>query len=110
MSKHTPGPWELHGILIAKFGEHHAMICQLSEPRASTELRHEELRIGSPHHAEAYANARLIATAPELLAACKDTFDVLTEPGVMDVDEWKAWKRRAEDTARTAIAKAEGKS
>lgn len=29
----------------------------------------------------------------ELLEACEDAQCLLTEPGIMDVDEWKAWQR-----------------
>lgn len=59
-------------------------------------------------HAEAKANehARLIAAAPELLIALQDALGVLSEPGIMDVDEWKAWQRKTIQSARTAIAKA----
>ena len=53
---------------------------------------------------------QVFAAAPELLAACKLADDVLTEPGIMDVDEWKALSKRAVRFLKQAIAKAEGQS
>ena len=54
------------------------------------------------------ANARLIAAAPDLLEACKWAEGVLTEPGMMDVDEWKDWQKRTVIKLHEAIKKAEG--
>lgn len=51
--------------------------------------------------AERFGNAH-----DDLLAACEDLLGVLSEPGIMDVDQWNAWKRVAEEAARAAIAKA----
>jgi len=55
-----------------------------------------------------HPNARLIAAAPDLLAACEAAEGVLTEPGVMDVDEWKAWQKRTVVNLRATIARAKG--
>lgn len=38
-----------------------------------------------------------------LREACDELLQVLTEPGVMDVDIWKAWKKNAENRARVAL-------
>ena len=48
------------------------------------------------------ANARLIAAAPELLAACKALVDLLNDD--LDSDQCAAW-----DACVAAIAKAEGR-
>ncbi len=72
-TKHTPGPWRTAtGFVRAKTG----VICQLSHP-------HSLLRFVS--YDEEIANARLIAAAPDLLAACKMAKEYLVpdliEPG-----------------------------
>ena len=54
------------------------------------------------------ATGRLLAATPDLLAACREAEGVLTEPGIMDVDEWKAWCKRTVCDIRAAIAKAKG--
>ena len=68
--------------------------------------------IGSPYDiqdkVEQERRRTLMAAAPKLLAACQELLTVLSEPGVMDVDEWKAWKRHAEENARAAILEATG--
>lgn len=46
----------------------------------------------------------------DLLAACEAAEGVLTEPGIMDVDEWKAWQKRTIVELRAAIARARGES
>jgi hypothetical protein len=88
MAKHTPGPW-----LMKRIDKNHACIYDadgmcvvfnaIAEPHSPTE-----------------ANARLIAAAPELLAACllwlADEY-ADNEPGYRD---------RARAAGRAAIAKA----
>lgn len=54
---HTPGPWECEHM--------HTAICKESQTLAR--VYHGEGRA----HAENVANAKLIAAAPELLAACQ---------------------------------------
>jgi hypothetical protein len=61
-AKHTPGPWAVHpskARVDAFVGGAPLPVCELLWP---TDQRSE---------AETEANARLIAAAPELLAACK---------------------------------------
>ena len=38
-----------------------------------------------------------------LESVTKAMLSVLTEPGVMDVDEWKAWKREVEAKAKEVL-------
>ena len=61
---------------------------------------------GRDSDTEARLAARAMNVLPDLLAACEDMLAVLTEPGIMDVDEWKAGKKLAEAKAVAAIAKA----
>jgi len=51
------------------------------------------------------AEVRRLRNAHEpILAALEEAYGVITEPGMMDVDEWKAWQHRT----GTAIALAKG--
>jgi hypothetical protein len=69
---HTPGPWTQAGAQIAAFGEAAANICTVSSPRSSAWVGAAPVEVGDPDFDEAYANARLIAAAPALLAALKE--------------------------------------
>jgi len=69
MTSHTPGPWrngkDGHNILSAQPGE---------RPKMLASVYHDLGGVGgltSKEHAEAHANARLMAAAPDLLAACR---------------------------------------
>lgn len=95
MSKHTPGPWIVRAI-DGSIGSIDAadgiqMVAQ------AMEIGHQDRTTGSP---ERIANARLIAAAPELLAALKAMFN-----------EHGEFEYSVADLifARDAIAKAEGK-
>ena len=96
MSAHTPGPWELdHGedgdnFTIRADGE---FVTRLTKSRYTDDRRDPE----------AYANAALIAAAPDLLAALR----ALMEPSVMDNKDARIHARIA---AMRAIARAEGRS
>lgn len=97
MSKHTPAPW-----LIAP--EDKTFVYALGP--GETNRFHAHLQAAGPERVsreELVANARLIATAPELLAALEDAEAILAQLYNQDyaVDvELKA--------ARAAIAKATG--
>jgi len=98
MNKHTPGPWnpyfdETYGVLGPDKGR--VAICM--------NLKGAHGLAGRRHGDEVAANARLIAAAPDLLAALNA---MLTHMG-MDEDEWT---KPTFDQARAAIAKATGES
>jgi len=97
MTNHTPGPWEQSGVQIHS---HNGNICQLSEPRKSKYIGHDTLDIGSADWDEGMANARLIATAPELLAACEQVVKWFEQGG----------KNTGFIMCREAIAKVTGES
>ena len=67
---HTPGPWgvesEFQAIVTACNGR--LSVCEVHDHNATSETHTA---------AEAEANARLIAAAPDLLAACKEAVDQL---------------------------------
>ena len=68
-SKHTPGPWHsAHGRMIRSKDDHSVAQCTLGWGIEADECR---------------ANTRLIAAAPELLAACKRVLvaDAVHHPG-----------------------------
>lgn len=87
-TQHTPGPWTAHGTVVNQEGE------RFEYPVATT-------GISPVPTEEAFANARLIAAAPELLAACQRALTVLCE---YDFDPYTD----AGDILRAAIAKAAG--
>ena len=89
MSKHTPGPWAIYvnapsDIVIRKMSKDGYELCSIA-------------RVSS-----GYANARLIAAAPELLEA-------LQKIAGNTYDEWTNGAEAAR-IARAAIAKATGEN
>jgi len=95
MSKHTPGPWRQQGAPNS-----HRVNAVSSGPVAvaSERFMSREERI---------ANARLIAAAPDLLAALKDWQELRDSEGD-DGRDVVEWIERVERQMRAAIAKAEG--
>ncbi len=64
--KHTPGPW----------------IVGISEDFSGWPMfRLRDMENSDPNAREAQANARLIAAAPDLLAACESALALLGNPG-----------------------------
>ncbi len=98
MNKFSIAPWKLshsHSHEYVRYirdaqGEHIAHVCDLDDGVANDYLY------------EAIANARLMAAAPDLLAALRDLLD---EADLGEVDEYTAPKIEA---ARAAIARATG--
>ena len=88
MSKHTPGPWHVVGESDP----------EIHGPDGEW-ITHQVCSGAGDENNDGQANARLIAAAPDLLAACKAAL---------------VWFDAAQDTAaakqlRTAIAKAEAR-
>jgi hypothetical protein len=69
VSAHTPGPWRVEGAGVIWSPAAKATIAAASELRAERYVAFTMPRFSSPDLAEIHANARLIAAAPELLAA-----------------------------------------
>ena len=86
MSKHTPGPWVVRHV-PERYNASTYCIDWSAHQEEVAEIVHGE------------ANARLIAAAPDLLAAAK---------GLLGLAERHGWLHVAVDAARAAIAKAEG--
>ena len=99
MSKHTPEPWftELGSREVRYKGPHYTGIGDLVA----------RTFIGEGSHAQAEANARLIAAAPELAEALQAIYADL-ESGFIAQDSVAAERnrRKVEEKARAALAKA----
>ena len=97
-TKHTPGPWNVTDVIE---GNVYPMSTMRSLNVNGMVLAHINA------HYDGEANARLIAAAPELLAALR--LCVLKFSQLQDT-EMTLGMARALDEARAAIAKAEGQS
>jgi hypothetical protein len=75
-TKFTPGPWKTWGSCV--FGDT-GTVCACGEPRATSTAEYTPLEYGSKDRAEAHANAQLIASAPDLLAACQFAYQSLLD-------------------------------
>lgn len=95
MSAHTPGPW----VVSNKGG-----MLNVSAPASGGALA----SLGIPKGEERFANARLIAAAPDLLAACEAVVSLLAVEGLKSptVEVARAAVRKE---LHAAIAKAVGK-
>jgi hypothetical protein len=100
-AKHTPGPWELRGLSDHVRVEHKTGVvsrinvarCGSSKPGPSEPRSHDEV----------WANARLIAAAPELLEALKKFVDLVIADHDAQTDRYYF---EAEKLASIAIRKA----
>jgi hypothetical protein len=93
-AKHTPGPWE------------HDDSTGVGVPLATGTQWFDVLGASEVATAQDYANARLIAAAPDLLEALRgvlDHFDPYATPGCEENEQ-------AYETARDAIRKATGEA
>jgi hypothetical protein len=103
MSKHTPGPWRVTNNPDGVYHDTMSLVVtdkgEVCGPR--------QIRLQAPGDVE--ANARLIAAAPDLLAALKALLVMCHSPEPVKLDEALTWREndeRAEAMARAAIAKA----
>lgn len=103
--RHTPGPWKVAGSSIHANWESGELVSVAMTGvtrwtgRDAVEQAKEERM-----HRESYANAQLIAAAPELMAALKDAVESLKR--LPDVDG--AYRQTCINEAEKAIRKAEG--
>ena len=89
---HTPGPWQ--SMHAGNANDEHARTIRSYGGAWIADV----LRQGT--EADRAANARLIAAAPDLLAALQHVFDAAEDGGDMNDIDW--------DMLRAAIARAEG--
>lgn len=107
MIKHTPGPWEVEVVTSGK----DEVYARIKGVAFSDGIKVGVYKKKLPE--EAMANARLIAAAPKLLEACKDTARTLEailnqECDIFKLDEaTKSWSKTALSHLNQTIAKAE---
>ncbi len=94
MSKHTPGPWKIE---YSDTSTRPDLKIKGNMLVATTPPLHSDREINE----EVKANARLIAAAPDLLAAAKAALSLLTDDGYQGGNEWTV------KVLRATIAKAE---
>ena len=118
-AKHTPGPWRANGhtVYTADAVEHWLgnrdpkprEVCRCVDNEA------DDITPGfaageddnAPDFEDATANARLIAAAPDLLAALQR---ILELRAYISLEAYKAETWNAAEQARAAIAKAQGRN
>jgi hypothetical protein len=98
MSKHTPGPWAANKPTQSN-GRAEVYAGPMLVAQAFNWM------LDAEGDEQCWADARLIACAPELLEALKLALFHVANQGDIGVDQWLACERKA----RAAIAKAEGK-
>jgi len=99
MSEHTPGPWQFFELMSGDDGLGYIR----PDPEDGREIAYHG-DMGRPSH-ENRANARLIAAAPDMLAALKAHVEARRLSGRVGWgDKWDEAMR----LTRAAIAKAEG--
>ncbi len=84
MAETTPGPWTHSGRMVYAPGENGGNVCEVSEPRGSDYVEHVPVELGSKDREEAYANARLIAAAPDLLESARVLLNACYEADVRE--------------------------
>jgi hypothetical protein len=99
--KWTPGPWRCDDGACIWAPDARANIAAVSELRATTTVQFTPAEIRSADRNEIYANARLIAAAPELYEVLADFVKSYDEPGTINVNSFIP-------AMRAALAKARG--
>ena len=112
-AKHTPGPWYFGRMRITPRDKDRRCGFVVNGPeRDGLDLRICDLRVhqGVSGYGESEADARLIAAAPELLAALRGALrELVTPKGLPEVGKGRTTAQQAAlDDARAAIAKAGG--
>jgi len=110
MPKHTPGHWSIERYVVDR-----------EEREVSGWTRgdlKERVRIIADEHPPAFivadmvagsmSDAHLLAAAPDLLAALERVTELLNDPGVGDLEQWKRDCREWTAKARAAVAAARG--
>lgn len=96
MSAHTPGPWEVNYVVDGAF--------EIQAARDGDPIVIATRAPFRKRHLEFVDNARLIAAAPDLLAACVEAYEWIVRHG----DSVPASAVPLSMQLRAAIAKAEG--
>jgi len=104
---HTPGPWTIDHQRIGPPGEPVALLCDVNDSMTGTVIDwprgNDSATAMSINDAENEANARLIAAAPDLLAALQEWTSMAVNSGLEGCDEIL-------EQAEAAIDKATGRT
>jgi len=104
-AQHTPGPWKADGDLDGVRQDYRENRCIVTEDFDYDDRTGSIIGVLRGHGPELRANARLIAAAPELLAAAKAWELARNNGGISMADLYEAaWQK-----TQTAIARAEGR-
>lgn len=112
MSAHTPGPWTMNATPPGRY----IITTTVRDFPGTPEVVLAEVYEDSPNPAgdtivaDGEPNARLMATAPELLAALKGALELVDDLRLTFPDAWRSYvEAHGVDSGwRAAIAKAEG--
>lgn len=116
LTTHTPGPWAIDGVRV--FAPAFDEQVEITRDDGTTAMHGRGL-IALPYAPDGAhdANARLIAAAPDLLAALKRAVDTIRAfhgiglNGPAEAGMWELYQQSPEMKAiNAAIAKAEGKA
>jgi hypothetical protein len=100
--KHTPGPWKVVGTMWIESAEGRLVSRAVHLAQSNLEKEDAEIALN-------IANARLIASAPDLLAACKDLSSIIAHIREGERNGGVFGELSiSDDKARDAIRKAEG--
>jgi hypothetical protein len=99
-TQHTPGPW-----IVDVAQDSDGTIHSVDVREAAYGLFVAAVEAHTDEHADVMANARLIAAAPDLLAALRA---IEAMPMTLQGDDWHCIQRMQQE-ASAAIARAEGK-
>jgi len=102
MSEHTPGPWQIESRFVGPL-----VITAECRPEIDKSGKLEIAHVGAETFMVANANARLIAAAPDLLAALEDILKV-AEADLALTSNPHPMREAVVNSARAAIAKARG--
>ncbi len=100
-AKHTPGPWSITNTIMGSAETTVWPSAVVAAPYGSVDTVCDFSFMTNKPHGEQQANARLIAAAPELLAALRAMIERAEWHGDKDADGLCG--------ARAAVAKAEGR-
>ena len=106
---HTPGPWRLEGIAGAKYPDLTQWAVLAPNPNAGKKgvcYSGDEYTI--VFSIEDEDDARLIASAPDLLAALEELETLGTHGSAPSFTDWTAFHDKVAQIARAAILKARG--
>jgi hypothetical protein len=115
MSAHTPGPWSIaskHGLYQDEIAGPSGNAIASVWTRRAAKFAGEAKRTPVEDWPEGMANARLVASAPELLEAAQEVLDYLGDDQcgpLLACDDPESGIHGIRDVLHAAIAKAEGR-